>query len=392
MNAANSIAQTDQNLPNVLLCLSTHSAPVSKLLTELHCGNPLLFHQIMHLHDVGLRRFLLSVDAVPGSLLALVDGLRDRGIDIEIIRSVNEVLTALGDAQILVLDAQIWASQECIDHLLKGSGNRILTVEEHAENAAFERIDLNSRWAGLAVVESSALRSAGDMPEGWDLGSVILRLMLQLQCKTVPLRQADLGGKRLVHLAATTQYAQIFDRENPSKGWLEKLIFATISEKIANQSWRNPTARALAEWSFPVLSFLCLASAAAGFLMASALLAGLAVLAADIHQFVNEAEYRQPKFSVPVIASWVALALALPTALLITGIAPFEAIFVSANLVGLLLLSGRNQHPVWISPLVMGLTCAVAAVLVPTVLVVKLIILAQLLFLLVRPLSKAGQA
>jgi hypothetical protein len=108
----------------------------------------------------------------------------------------------------------------------------VATVPDDEVHAAFERIDGQSRWAGVAVVDAHLLGSTAAMLGDWDLQSTLLRRTLQEGARRVPV--SDIGGEPL--LAETGEDLQDFQRKLliGSRGartdWVSRYILPPIEE------------------------------------------------------------------------------------------------------------------------------------------------------------------
>ena len=89
----------------------------------------------------------------------------------------------------------------------------MLTVPDGAYGELYERIDGESRWAGLAAIDGAMLRETAPMLRDWDLQSTLLRRALQ-------------GGAR--HLAAEGPVAILDGGDDLAE--LERRIIASALE------------------------------------------------------------------------------------------------------------------------------------------------------------------
>ena len=65
----------------------------------------------------------------------------------------------------------------------------VATVPDDEVHERFERIDAESRWAGVAVVDAHLLGSTAAMLGDWDLQSTLLRRSIQEGARRVPVTQ-----------------------------------------------------------------------------------------------------------------------------------------------------------------------------------------------------------
>ncbi len=385
--------QKQAYFPTVLLCFPGDAQTSAKLLSEPFCGKSLLFHQILYWHTAGARKILLSVETMPGSLVAVIDELALHGIIIDMVRSAAEVSAHMDSQDLLLLaKAEIWFKSDIIAHVAAAHKKHIFTVEENTENKAFERIDLNSRWAGIGLIDKKILESLHDLPDGWDMASSLLRQALQQQPELLMVRQADVLAGDVVHFSNRLEYKGLFPNRYQPSGWGEFHIFNALTQHIAKHSWQNSISHTIALWAFPLLCVFSLALVSMEWFGAAAVLAMVAIWTADIRIYVLSAEYRQRQIDIPQIAAWIVLLLSLCGALYLSGDIAFDALLYSALLSGLSLLSAKMQRQPIISPLIIAPLIMVGAVFGALSIVVKLLLALQLVVLLSSSHSKTDIA
>jgi len=116
-------------------------------------GLSLIEYQIMMLARAGIQRFLIEVENIDGSLIALADRCRLRKLTVDFVRTGADILRHIDpEERIWVQSGQLYVQLGLIETLLKCTENFITTIDGRDENHAFERIDINTRWAGVSVV------------------------------------------------------------------------------------------------------------------------------------------------------------------------------------------------------------------------------------------------
>lgn len=387
------IEQSQPQFPTLLLCLPGETDAVARLLATYYCGKSLLFQQIMHYSSVGADQIMLSVDSVSGSLLALVDELGGRGIHVDIVRSPNEILAKFEtDAKYLVAQAEIWFEPGIICQMAAAESPLLATVEEHSENGAFERIDLNNRWAGMALLDADIFKSTSDLPEDWDLGSSLLRQSLQRHPKMLRIRQSDVIASKVAHLTKHSDYGQFYGNAFVPNGLFEGYFFKAISSRIAKFAWHSPVALNVANWSFPLFSLLSLVMAFLDQPVAASLFAIIAIIFADFRRFVRVSEYRARSIDPVHWAGWAAVVLALGGSLFNILREPFEAVFLASAFAALQMITIRVRPKGWISPLLSALVILVGTFLGILPIVCKILILYQIANLLYILRDKSVQS
>lgn len=79
----------------------------------------------------------------------------------------------------LFLQDGLLPSSGMIDDAVRKRESTIYTRAAASSDDRHERIDLNDRWAGLAVLQGKLVHNLDDIPEDWNLGSALLRQAVQ---------------------------------------------------------------------------------------------------------------------------------------------------------------------------------------------------------------------
>ena len=162
------------------------------------CGIPLVSLQIRQLQALGFDHFLIETEQLSGAFLAAIDRLKEQGAAIDVIRSPQDLSEAIDAVEnLLVIAPGLHVEQALLESLIAESDPLIATVDGRVENSEFELIDLNTRWAGIAIVGLPALKEVASLPEGWSLTSAILRSALHSQTKQIKIQQKELENKNI---------------------------------------------------------------------------------------------------------------------------------------------------------------------------------------------------
>jgi hypothetical protein len=173
--------------------------------------------------SAGANPVIIFVERLPAALSAAVERLRRDRVPVILVRNVEEAAEAVDpfDRLLLVGDGAIVPAAQQV-RLAAEEGPAVLTVPEGAHGELYERIDAQSRWAGLAAIDGALLRETAAMLRDWDLQSTLLRRTLQAGAGHV---EAD--------NAATVA---ILDRDQDLDE-LERRIIAGAD--TANRSWSD---------------------------------------------------------------------------------------------------------------------------------------------------------
>jgi hypothetical protein len=143
-------------------------------------GQSLIEYQARCACAAGAAPIVVLVERIPAALNEAFDRLRSDGINVIAVTDGVEAATRFeAGALILLVGDGIVAPPELGASLGDREEACIATLPDDEEHERFERIDAQSRWAGLAIVEGRMLASTAAMLGDWDLQSTLLRRTLQ---------------------------------------------------------------------------------------------------------------------------------------------------------------------------------------------------------------------
>lgn len=208
-------------------------------------GQSLLSFQMQTLRQAGIDSFLIEVDSVFGELLNIADRFRATGARVEFIRSAKDLHGFLKSGSGLVVQAEgHYFSPSIVSELMQNIAPFIATVDGRDENGTFERIDLNTRWAGFALVSTQTAQAMNALPDGWSIGSSLLRHAIQSNTRFEPILQVRLERGDIVRVETRADADKIVSQmlkhrtERPD-GFVERYIFGPIAKSIAPIIWSN---------------------------------------------------------------------------------------------------------------------------------------------------------
>lgn len=232
--------------------------------TEL-AGLSLIEYQITMLARAGIQNFLIEIEDIDGSLIALADRCHARKLTVNFIRTGADLERHI-DAQdrIWVQSGQLYVQLALIETLLKSGENFIATIDGRDENRAFERIDINTRWAGVSVVGYDAIAMLRDLPEDWSIISSLLRQALLAQVPFRPLSQQHVQNGTLTILTGAHDFAelnsQILRRRVASRaGYVEAKLFGPIFARVVPLIWQSRKAVMITKGASVILAFAAVA-------------------------------------------------------------------------------------------------------------------------------------
>jgi hypothetical protein len=368
------------------------------LATALAGGAPLLSHQMAALRNQGVTRFLVEVDSVPGALLTLADKFRVLGCNVDFVRSAADLQQSLGQGSILVIQSEaLYISPHVLGSILAEQGPFIATVDGRDENAAFERMDLNTRWAGLAVIGSATVSSLGALPDGWSMTSSLLRQAMQDRVRFLALPQQNIqtGDVCLISTIADAEQLSrqiLANRGSRHSGFIETRILGPIAARLAPYIWQSPSGPGLIDGSTMALGGVSLGLSVMGWHISAIFAAILAVGLNCLRAVTRDPEQNIGLLKWVETILWLLLAAAAILAASEGAGSSGAGLFAALIMTGLALLAQQLNLPVWAqyvlkSPALLALTALVITPLAGFAQAAQWISLAQLGALIVAKWS-----
>ena len=201
-------------------------------------GRSLLEYQVRCAAAAGAAPIVVVVQHVPQALQDTFERLRLDGVGVFPVSDVNEAVSRFeAGSMILLIGDGVAPSAELIAAMAEEPEPAVATVPDDEAHAMFERIDGESRWAGVAVVDAHLLGSTAAMLGDWDLQSTLLRRTLQEGAIRIP--AGDTGGDPL--LAETAEDLADFQRKLlvGSRGlrpdWVSRYLLPPVEEFATEQ-------------------------------------------------------------------------------------------------------------------------------------------------------------
>lgn len=165
-------------------------------------GRGLADYQVRCAAGVGASPVVMLVERMPAALSQAIERLRQDGVAVVAVSDPAEAVSRFEPNSLILLVADgVAAPVELVADLVDRGEPTILTVPDEQRYDAYERIDAESRWAGLALVDSHLLSSTVAMLGDWDLQSTLLRKTVQAGAPLVrvdepmiPLLASDAGS------------------------------------------------------------------------------------------------------------------------------------------------------------------------------------------------------
>ena len=152
-------------------------------------GRTLIERQVRLAAAAGADPVVVVVERVTAALGAALDRLRAEGATLALARSAEEAAEAVHSSdRILLVGDGLVAPEAAIARLVALDGPVILVVPDLRVDDRYERIDAQSRWAGLALIDGQMLKQTAAMLRDWDLQSTLLRRAVQAGARQISVR------------------------------------------------------------------------------------------------------------------------------------------------------------------------------------------------------------
>jgi hypothetical protein len=334
-----------------LLCATTVTEAGDAILVV--GGEIVLAHQISALRGVGIRKFLIEVDSVSGALLALTDKLKLSGCSVDFVRSAQDLQVQLGEVPTFVVQAEgIYANPDLLATMLSQSGSFIATIDGRSENEAFERMDLNTRWAGFAVLPRQTANGIGALPVGWSIASSLLRQSMQDGVVQIPAKQSCIQEGKLRRISSVADAAALSSeilsrRAGHEPGFIESRMFGPVAASLAPILWRLNSHASLIDGAVLLMGVLTLGLASLGWITSAGIAAIVAIFTNSVRQTLANDYAEKGLGGWAEHAMWLLLAIALVWSGSSDAYRPSDGYFASGVVVGLAVLGRQLTLPNW---------------------------------------------
>lgn len=150
-------------------------------------GRTLVEYQARCAAAAGAAPIIVLVERVPKALQDAFERLRIEGIGVFPVSDVQEAVSRFETGStIIVIGDGIAPPPPLVMQIAEEAEGTVATLPDDEAHEAFERIDNESRWAGVALIDAELLQSTARMLGDWDLQSTLLRRAIQEGAMRVP--------------------------------------------------------------------------------------------------------------------------------------------------------------------------------------------------------------
>jgi len=215
-------------------------------------GRTLIEYQARCVAAAGAAPIVVVVERVPQALQDAFERLRLDGIGVFPVSDVNEAVSRFEAGSMILLIADGLAPPaNLVVQLGEEPEPAVAVVPDDEPHEAFERIDGNSRWAGVAMVDAHLLGSTAAMLGDWDLQSTLLRRTIQEGARRLDATES--GGEPL--LVGSADDLAGFQRHliEASRGgrtdWASRYILPFVEDFATEQLMETPVRPAWLIWA-----------------------------------------------------------------------------------------------------------------------------------------------
>jgi hypothetical protein len=365
-------------------------------------GISLIEYQITMLARAGIVRFLIEVEDIDGSLIALADRCASRKMTVDFVRTGADILRHINaDDRIWVQSGQLYVQLGLVETLLKSPENFIATIDGRDENRAFERIDLNTRWVGVSVVGYDTIAMLRDLPEDWSMISSLLRQALLAKVPFRPLSQQHVHNGTLTVLTGAHDFSelnrQILRRRVASRaGFIEGQLFGPILARLVPLIWQSPTAVTATKFAAPLIALAAVALGLGNLATAATVAAFLSIAANALRLTVTDDADGSDHIQILSIVTWTLIILAMFGSAYVATSYDDNGLFAAFAVASLAYLTHKMAMPGWAkqmlhSPAALALCAMIGAATVGITVALQWIMVLQLIVLMVASMTRDAE-
>ena len=201
-------------------------------------GRTLLEYQVRCASAAGAAPIVVVVERVPQVLQDAIERLRLDGLTVFPVSDVQEAVSRFeAGSMILLIGDGVAPPAELVAELAEETEPAVAVVPDDEAHEAFERIDAEARWAGVALLDARLLGSTAAILGDWDLQSTLLRRTLQEGALRVRVAEGA-GEPLLVDNAGQLENFQqrlIADSGGRRTDWASRYVLPPIEELATTQ-------------------------------------------------------------------------------------------------------------------------------------------------------------
>ena len=278
-------------------------------------GRTLIEYQARCAAAASAAPIVVVVERVPQALQDAFERLRLDGVGVFPVSDVHEAVSRFeAGSMILMIGDSVAPPVELIARLAEEPEPAVATVVDDEAHEAFERIDAETRWAGVAMVDSKTLGSTAAILGDWDLQSTLLRRALQDGALRLP--ATNVGAEPLLVERADQlddfQRRLIAGSREARRDWASRFILPPAEDLATHWLMETPVRPAWLMWTALALTLGGAAAFSRGWLGAGLVLLLLSTPLDTIASRLASIRLRPlPKRMISRLLLWPAAGIAL---------------------------------------------------------------------------------
>lgn len=238
-------------------------------------GRTLIEYQVRCASAAGAAPIVVIVERIPRALQDAFERLRLDAVGVVPVSDINEAVSRFeAGSRILLIGDGVAPPVDLALAFTAEAKPSIGTVPDDEMHERFERIDAESRWAGIALVEARLLGSTAAMLGDWDLQSTLLRRSIQEGARQVPV--SAIGGEPLLVESASElvdfQRFLVAGSRAPRDDWASRFILPPLEDLATEQLMQTAVRPAWLIWAALGLTLLATICFSRGWLGAGLIL------------------------------------------------------------------------------------------------------------------------
>ena len=214
-------------------------------------GRTLLEYQVRCAAAAAAAPIVVVVERVPQALQDAFERLRLDGVGVFPVSDVHEAVSRFeAGSMILMIGDSIAPPADLVARLAEEPEPAVATVVDDEAHEAFERIDAETRWAGVALVDSKTLGSTAAILGDGDLQSTLLRRTIQDGALRIP--AAGEGAEPLLVERAGQlddfQRRLIAGSREARHDWASRFLLPPVEDFATYQLMETPVRPAWLAW------------------------------------------------------------------------------------------------------------------------------------------------
>ena len=215
-------------------------------------GRTLIEYQVRCAFASGAGPIVVVVERVPQALQDAFERLRLDGIGVFPVSDVTEAVSRFeAGSMILLIGDGIAPPVKTVTAIAEELEPAVTTVPDDELHDAYERIDGESRWAGVALVDAHLLGSTAAMLGDWDLQSTLLRRTIQEGARRIAITRD--GGEPLLVERADQLWDFQRNLVRASRGerydWASRYLLPWVEDFATEQLMETPVRPTWLVWA-----------------------------------------------------------------------------------------------------------------------------------------------